>query len=161
MTHMNQVEVIKARLGLSQSLNTDWRKEPGDTICDRNSLPRFFHARGETCKSHFLWNRTTSTSPSHPTWSYISTMVCPYKATCTLFAAIASIFYIRSTFDEGFSETSYAEDETTTSTKTKKKAMSPLRRAVTISLLIVFHIDLMFTGYLRAGVKEGIAMLKA
>eukprot|EP00526_Cylindrotheca_closterium_P029692 CAMPEP_0113617108 /NCGR_PEP_ID=MMETSP0017_2-20120614/8598_1 /TAXON_ID=2856 /ORGANISM="Cylindrotheca closterium" /LENGTH=89 /DNA_ID=CAMNT_0000526469 /DNA_START=11 /DNA_END=280 /DNA_ORIENTATION=+ /assembly_acc=CAM_ASM_000147 len=89
-------------------------------------------------------------------------MVCPYKATCTLFAAMASIFYIRSTFDEdGFTETSsYAEDGTAKSVQ-KKKAMSPLRRAVTISLLIVFHIDLMFTGYLRTGVKEGLAMLKA
>ncbi|CAJ1945179.1 unnamed protein product [Cylindrotheca closterium] len=88
-------------------------------------------------------------------------MVCPYKATCTLFAAMASIFYIRSTFDENdFTETSYAEDGTEKSVQTKK-TMSPLRRAVTISLLIVFHIDLMFTGYLRSGVKEGLAMLKA
>jgi len=89
-------------------------------------------------------------------------MVCPYKATCTLFAAMASIFYIRSTFDESLTETSYAEDGTvTTKSVPKKKAMSPLRRAVTISFLVAFHFDLMFTGYLRAGVKEGLAMLKA
>ncbi|KAL3939551.1 MAG: hypothetical protein SGBAC_005738 [Bacillariaceae sp.] len=94
-------------------------------------------------------------------------MVCPYKATCTLIAAITSIFYIRSTFDEkGFTEISYAEGgDETRELGPKKKPMSPLRRGIIIALLIVFHIDLMFTGYLRAGVKaglkQGIAMLKA
>lgn len=98
--------------------------------------------------------------PTHSTT--IATMVCPYKATCTLFAAIASIFYIRSTFDEsGFTETSYSDEDGTEKSVQTKKVMSPLRRAVTMSLLIVFHIDLMFTGYLRAGVKEGLAMLRA
>lgn len=145
-------------------------KEPGDTICDSfNHLQDWFlhSVRKRETRSRLLYSDSIHSEQlqllRHQHLSFhISTMVCPYKATCTLFAAMASIFYIRSTFDESLTETSYAEDGTvTTKPVPKKKAMSPLRRAVTISLLVAFHIDLMFTGYLRAGVKEGLAMLKA
>lgn len=82
-------------------------------------------------------------------------MVCPYRLVTTFFAAVASMFYIRSTF---------ADDvigKSGEGTAMKKKVMSSEKRALIVSLLIVLHVDLLVTGYLRAGVKEGFAMLSS
>lgn len=83
-------------------------------------------------------------------------MVCPYKLTTTLFAAIASILFVRSTFAE---EEVGGASRNSEGTMMKKKTMSSTKRMMIVSLLIVLHVDLLVTGYLRAGVKEGLAML--
>lgn len=83
-------------------------------------------------------------------------MVCPYKVCCTLVSAVLSIFYVASAFAD-------ADEQTTLSNKAAvvptKKPMSAERRMITVALLVIFHIDLLFTGYLRAGFKEGVAVL--
>eukprot|EP00980_Cylindrotheca_fusiformis_P004838 scaffold1034_cov127-Cylindrotheca_fusiformis.AAC.19 len=86
-------------------------------------------------------------------------MVCPYRLVTTFFAAIASVFYIRSTFAED--DVGGESGKTGDQTVVKKTAMSSQKRALIVSLLIVLHVDLLVTGYLRAGLKEGFAMLSA
>ena len=88
-------------------------------------------------------------------------MVCPYRVTVTLFSAIASIFYLRSTMaDDGVGagssiSTPYQQQQR----KQASSTMSSTRRYVIMTLLALLHIDLLLTGYLRMGVKEGIKML--
>ena len=43
--------------------------------------------------------------------------------------------------------------------KQASSTMSSTRRYVIMTLLALLHIDLLLTGYLRMGVKEGIKML--
>ena len=89
-------------------------------------------------------------------------MVCPYRVTVTLFSAIASIFYLRSTMaDDGVGagssiSTPYQQQQ---QRKQASSTMSSTRRYVIMTLLALLHIDLLLTGYLRMGVKEGIKML--
>lgn len=82
-------------------------------------------------------------------------MVCPYKLTVTTLSAIASIFYIRTLEPKDEDEKNKGGG---TIEKTNKTMVSSTRRMIMISLLVILHIDLIFTGYIRAGVKEGIAM---
>ena len=59
-------------------------------------------------------------------------MVCPYRVTVTLFSAIASIFYLRSTMAESDSSQAFSSNGagsvTTTTTTKQATAMSPTRR---------------------------------
>lgn len=99
--------------------------------------------------------------PSHNIF-YINTlskMVCPYRLVTTFFAAVASMFYIRSTFAEDVIDA--GSGKSGEGRATKKKVMSSTKRSLIVSLLIVLHVDLLVTGYLRAGVKEGFAMLSS
>ena len=85
-------------------------------------------------------------------------MVCPYRVTVTLFSAIASIFYLRSTMaDDGVGAGSISPQQQ--QRKQASSTMSSTRRYVIMTLLALLHIDLLLTGYLRMGVKEGIKML--
>ena len=96
-------------------------------------------------------------------------MVCPYRVTVTLFSAIASIFYLRSTMAEGCDPQAFGGGTTTTTTTTyttttttttpKQAMMSPTRRYVIMTLLALLHVDLLLTGYLRMGVKEGMKIM--
>ena len=87
-------------------------------------------------------------------------MVCPYKATCALITTIMSIWYVSSTFADAENtdrkESSSYDDEELS--KEKKKPVSPMRRILTIAVLVIFHLDLFTTGYLRMGVKQLIAL---
>ena len=83
-------------------------------------------------------------------------MVCPYKATTGLITAIMSILYISSTFQDPEAEkkkkkAQFEEAEA-------KKPMSPARRMLLVTVLVLFHLDLFTTGYLRTGVKQLIGM---
>ena len=87
-------------------------------------------------------------------------MVCPYRVTVTLFSAIASIFYLRSTMaDDGVGAGSSISTPYQQQRKQVSSTMSSTRRYVIMTLLALLHIDLLLTGYLRMGVKEGIKML--
>jgi hypothetical protein len=82
-------------------------------------------------------------------------MVCPYRATTGLITAVLSIFYLHSTYadDDGMNKSGANEE-------LKKKPMSPARRMALIVVLVLFHVDLFTTGYLRSGVKAGITMIQ-
>ena len=87
-------------------------------------------------------------------------MVCPYRVTVTLFSAIASLFYLRSTMaDDGVGAGSSISTPCQQQRKQVSSTMSSTRRYVIMTLLALLHIDLLLTGYLRMGVKEGIKML--
>ena len=81
-------------------------------------------------------------------------MPCPYKTCTGLITAFLSMYYIASTAEDASSSSSKKEDD--------KPASSPkkmdLRRTITIALLVLFHIDLFTTGYVRLGVKQLMAV---
>jgi cell division protein FtsB len=83
-------------------------------------------------------------------------MVCPYRAVTGLVTAFLSIIYLQSTFaDENDPNNSKRKEE-----KSKKNAnMSPARRMALIVVLVLFHVDLFTTGYVRLGVKAGISTM--
>ena len=83
-------------------------------------------------------------------------MVCPYKATTGLITAIMSVLFVSSTFanpDAGNSSRKNFNDEAPEA----KRQMSPIRRMLVVTLLVLFHLDLFTTGYLRSGVKQLVA----
>jgi hypothetical protein len=82
-------------------------------------------------------------------------MVCPYKATTGLITAMMSILYISSTFQDPEDE---KKKKKTEEAEAKKPTMSPARRMLLVTMLVLFHLDLFTTGYLRTGVKQLIGM---
>ena len=89
-------------------------------------------------------------------------MVCPYKATTGLITAMMSMYYITSTMADDPHAAKKNNDDNNTDgelklEETEAKKMSA-RRALTIALLVLFHVDLFTTGYLRLGVKQLMAI---
>eukprot|EP00521_Asterionellopsis_glacialis_P002581 CAMPEP_0195260244 /NCGR_PEP_ID=MMETSP0706-20130129/8463_1 /TAXON_ID=33640 /ORGANISM="Asterionellopsis glacialis, Strain CCMP134" /LENGTH=87 /DNA_ID=CAMNT_0040313935 /DNA_START=51 /DNA_END=314 /DNA_ORIENTATION=+ len=87
-------------------------------------------------------------------------MVCPYKLTTGLITAALSIFYVSTTMAEANDEFSKSSQKN----KSQKTPMSPVRRMLVITVLVLFHADLFTTGYVRMGVKhlwENVVMVKA
>jgi hypothetical protein len=83
-----------------------------------------------------------------------ATMVCPYRATTGFITAVLSIIYLHTTYaDDGMNKQLVDNEEH------KKKPMSPARRMALIVVLVLFHVDLFTTGYLRSGVKAGISII--
>jgi hypothetical protein len=131
-------------------------------ICSGKPVSSTILLKGTTTEAK---ERTIETDPfvgSYPSHNILyinilSKMVCPYRLVTTFFAAVASMFYIRSTFAEDVIDA--GNGKSGEGTAAKKKGMSSEKRALIVSLLIVLHVDLLVTGYLRAGVKEGFAML--
>lgn len=76
-------------------------------------------------------------------------MVCPYKVTTGLITAIMSIIYVQSTFQDDAEKKKKVEEE-----GARKSPMSPERRMLLVTVLVLFHLDLFTTGYLRSGVKQ-------
>lgn len=99
-------------------------------------------------------------------------MVCPYRLATGMITAGLSIWYVKSTLYneddmksssdnndlEGIDLDAYLDDDIEKYKEPKKK-VSPLRRAIVIGLLILLHIDILYTGYLRNYAKEGISQL--
>lgn len=96
-------------------------------------------------------------------------MVCPYKATTGFITAIMSILYVSSTFNNNVDGNNDDDDDTNNNTKNSQKplqqkkkemmTMSSTKRAIVVTLLVIFHLDLFTTGYLRAGVKQIIGSM--
>lgn len=74
-------------------------------------------------------------------------MPCPYKTCTGLITAFLSMYYITAT----------AEDVSKNEKDNKAPKKMDLRRMIIIALLVLFHIDLFTTGYVRLGVKQLIA----
>jgi len=100
-------------------------------------------------------------------------MVCPYRLATGMITAVMSIWYVKSTLYndddmksdnnnlEGIDLDAYlnGDDDNIEKYKEPKKQVSPLRRAIVIGLLILLHIDILYTGYLRNYAKEGISQI--
>mmetsp|Transcript_13712 Transcript_13712/g.20889 ORF Transcript_13712/g.20889 Transcript_13712/m.20889 type:complete len:85 (+) Transcript_13712:163-417(+) len=84
-------------------------------------------------------------------------MVCPYKAITGLVTATLSIIYLSSccSGEEGKSVSSKKSNDSSSNLKTR----SPIQRMLLITVLVIFHLDLFTTGYLRSSVKQLIAMM--
>jgi hypothetical protein len=103
-------------------------------------------------------------------------MVCPYKAVTGFITTILSILYVYSTFADPdtkntreFSSLKWDDDDDETARKGKNKAssssssssiLSSARRLLLVTVLVLFHVDLFTTGYVRLGVKHVIGNVK-
>ena len=83
-------------------------------------------------------------------------MVCPYRLVTGFITASLSIFYLTSTAADAQDGFGGKKEE-----QSKKKPLNPLPRMLLISALIIFHVDLFTTGYLRMGVKHVLQNLQA
>jgi predicted histidine transporter YuiF (NhaC family) len=82
-------------------------------------------------------------------------MVCPYRATTGFITAVLSIFYLHSTYADVGMNKKLVDNE-----DHKKTPMARARRMALIAVLVLFHVDLFTTGYLRSGVKAGISIIQ-
>jgi hypothetical protein len=100
-------------------------------------------------------------------------MVCPYKAVTAFITTMLSIIYVYSTFaDPEHAKNSsssslmlkWDDDETARKGKNKTSSsssiMSSARRMLLVTVLVLFHVDLFTTGYVRLGVKHVIGNVK-
>ena len=79
------------------------------------------------------------------------TMVCPYRLVTGMITAALSILYVSKTLAEPMEE---CTEKSTQTEKSVAKPQSSTRRMFIITLLVLFHIDLFTTGYVRMGAKH-------
>ena len=77
-------------------------------------------------------------------------MGCPYTAIKALIGVIIGVLFISSTFaypDAELKKKSLPEES-------KKETTWSTKRVLTTTLVVLFHIDLFTTGYVRAGLEH-------
>lgn len=86
-----------------------------------------------------------------------SAMVCPYRLVTTAITATLSILYItKTTSPEQCAGAETGKTDDPASLKAGGRRWTPRTIALVIALVLL-HVDLLVTGYLRAGVKDIIA----
>lgn len=84
-------------------------------------------------------------------------MVCPYRLVTTGITAVLSILYIRKTIAQ--SEDGDHPNATGKETGARKKfTWTPGTIAICVGLILL-HVDLLVTGYLRHGAKDAFAWI--
>ena len=81
-------------------------------------------------------------------------MVCPYRLVTGFITAALSIFYVSRTLADADGSTTNQQNKSGVEHKKTKPPMSTARRSLLIAALILFHIDLFTTGYVRMGAKH-------
>ena len=70
--------------------------------------------------------------------------------------ATLSVLYIRSTFSE-----KQAPVDAKSAEKVVVQKKLTTRRVLTLLLLVLLHVDILFTGYLRIWFREGLTLMRA